>query len=265
MTGRMKILRGVQAPATVLPQIRMSALDMAIASIRNADGRSAILYDVDPSALAPASGFSLYGLDRASGKVIQGARNCLSKIAADSAFNGAPVINIDATGGSSSDLAVYGPLPASFTMVSVASIASDLKAAPATARLMALAEPSNNSTIAYIALVASGSVAATGLTSIPAADVPAANIPAIYVHTHDAATRENRVFLNSSVVRATTTSSAAIPITENTRLGIGGPAGTSASSGWRGKIARSILFEGVLPADQITALVGSLKSAYGIA
>jgi hypothetical protein len=263
MTGRMKILRGVQAPSTALPQIRMSAVDVAIASMRNAEGRSAILYDVDPAVLEPISGYSLAGKDRASGKAIQGTRACLTKISSDSSFNGAPVINIDATGGSS-DLTVFGPPPASFTMVSVASLAPDLKAAPATARLMALIEPSNNATLAYIALISSGAVAATGVTSIPVADVPAANIGAIYVHTHDASTRQNRIYLNSSVVRATTTSGAPIAMTQNTRLGIGGPSGTSAASGWRGKIARSIMFEGVLPADQITVLVAALKTAYGV-
>ncbi len=262
MIGRMKILRGVPAPATVLPQVKMNSLDTVIASLRNDAGRSAIRYDLDPEHLSPVPGYKLSGFDRASARAILGSRASLSRLASDPAFNGAPVVSIDNTGGMSSDLTIFGPPTASFTLVSVASIAADLKGAPAIARLMSLMD---GSTVrGYISMLASGAIASSGVASISVGDVPAANAAAVYVHTHDATTRVNRIYLNSDVLRASAVSSAPIEINEQMRVGIGGPAGTSASGGWRGKIARSLVFEGALTANQISVLVAALKQRYGI-
>lgn len=265
MVGRYKVLRGVNPPAGALRRISMTSLDEVIVGLRQSSGNDpAIMYDVDPAVLSASADYRVQGLDRGSGKAIRGNRSCLSLISSEPTFGGKPVINIDATGGLSSDLALFASPPDSHTFVAVASIAADLKATPATARLVTAMEPSNSQTKAYIALVSSGAVAATGLTSIASGDVPAANVATAYAYLHSANSLVNRIYMNSGVSRATTTSGADLGFTSETRIGIGGPAGFSDSSGWRGKIARVLVFQGILTDIQIGTLMTALKTYYGI-
>lgn len=264
MPGSYKVLRNVQPPAGA-PRIYMSELDQVIAGLRQQNSYApAVLYDVDPAFLEPTVDFRIAGKDRGSGKTIRGNRECLSLIGSDATFGGRPVINISDAGGKSSDLALYAPPPDSHTVLVVASLAPDLKAAPATGRLWSAVEPSLSQTKAYISLVASGGVAATGVASIQAADVPAANVAAVYVYVHSAVSRANRIYLNSNVIRGASTSGADLGFTAETRIGIGGVAGISESNGWRGKIARETVFTGVLNDNQITELIAAAKGYFGI-
>ena len=269
-----KVVRGVAPPTNsgTLPKVSNGLLDRILAGVANDQGISLIKYDVNPAFLAPATGFSMYGVDRANGVPLQAARSAVTKVAADAAFNGRPVIEFTAGSGDtinqSSDLRMEIQPPDSFTVFVVASIAASLKTTPVTSRLIFFGEPGK--TICSLSLLSTGTVSfgtssSSAESAIPVGNVPAANVAGVYAFTYDKVANMNGIYLNNATMIDNYTPPTPYAFSSATRIGFGGPARASSAAGWLGKLGRADLFTGVLSTANFTTVMNGYKAEFGIA
>ena len=269
-----KVVRGVAPPTNSggLPKVSNNSLDRLLGGVANDLGVSLIWHDVNPAFLALTTDYSMYGVDRANGVPVQSIRSAVTKVAADAAFNGRPVIEFTAgsgaTAGQASDLRMEIQPPDSFTVFVVASIAASLKAALATSRLIFVGEPGK--TICALSFLSNGTMSfgtasSAAESAIPAVSVPAANVAGVYAFTYDKEANTNGIYLNSATLIDSSTPTTPYAFSSATRIGFGGPAGVNVAGGWLGKMARADLLTGVLSPANLATVMAGYKAEYGIA
>lgn len=266
--GRYRIIRGVEAASGgVLPSISMDATDAILASVAPPNGAPVLRHDINPAYLSAVSPYTLYGLDRCSGKEITAQRSTVEKIASEALFNGFPAINClaaDADGGS--DLTLKDYLRSGFfTFVAVVTIDAVLKAAPRAARLVSIvAQP--NSTLISFGMTSSGNISIIGFganAAIPAGSVPAANTPFIVWGQYSASANKFQVGINSSEVVDDAEPTSTVEFNVTDQMGIGSPTtATTSNLAWHGKIARLLTFKSSLGASYLDTVINTLNSKY---
>lgn len=268
--GRYRIIRGVaSASGGVLPEVSMDATDIVLAEISPPGGAAVIRHDVNPAYLEAVDDYTLYGRDRARGRLITAQRPTVAKIAAEPLFKNMPAINCLANvGAGGCDLTMddYWRDNANFTFVAVATIDPVLKASPRSARLMSIVTQNPVATLITLGLTSGGNLSVGGFggsASILSGSVPAANVPFVVWGQYSFGDNLFRIGINNSTIVDDGAPSSTPDFTTADRIGIGSPTDvTTSDSAWHGKIARATTFTSNMSASYLTTVIEALQNKY---
>lgn len=263
--GRYKVLEELKSVNSAGPKIEMSEADKVICSLSDDTG-PLVQWCADPRrVVTTASGLTLSGRLRGSGKTISATSVNAGRNDSNVLLNNKPAFVFT---GSDANLRADNVLfPASFTYVTVAYYFSH-KTTPASTRLMYLHDTVNSAARIIMTTLSSGNLTFgpsgdLNLTAaIPFASLPADNTPFVAVGVYDAVAKRTRLYLNGTTLKDDSNGDVTITPAASDRLGIGGMAGTSSSYGWNGRIGKSYLLRTALDETTIGTVISALRAEY---
>ncbi|HVI28874.1 hypothetical protein [Hansschlegelia sp.] len=270
MVGRVTTIPGVSAPALGGKRIVMTEADKLIARLPG------LLHYFDPAVL------DAYGAGkcRASGRPIRsfppagsaaGTLPTPTRVAVDAAFNNKPTISFPTGDG---DIRI-GPrtVTPSFAIVMVASLAAAANASGAgfaqlltTANANVLGVTWQN--VATASFRADNLAGGSDYIGVPSASVPL-DTKAIWVFSYDDDARTAIAWIANVTPLTRTGITTPALVAPSMTWNIGGSGGNSTANGWRGKIAKALIFGREMHSDTyrpyLDDAVAALKAEFAIA